>query len=390
MRRLVPGLLMLLLPANALRASLIFQNVVDTGSASPFAAVTNCSVGADATVVFQGTLKSGVSGIYAARNGQISTIADTTQGYASFGTIPAVNGTGDVAFTARLPDGTSGVYRFSNGSITTIADSSSGITPTVASPSINDLGQVAFLAGGKVYVGDGTTVRNYLLSGALPVINNNGLVCSGNSAGVDVSDGTKVTHVLTTQSGTFQGFAAMNNHNVVAITTTSSILTGDGTTTNTIATVPATIDGHLYQYFYDQAAPPINDDGFVVFHPYNKTGALPQDEELALGSQWTRVIGTGDPLFGSTIVTGMGNELTVGLGLQTTRSSFVGDHLAFRYHLASGVEGIALTQVPEPAGLILVTALAGFFPLRPRRRNPSPRRRPATPVRAQKGPGQSA
>src|SRR4051794_36295178 len=105
MRTLVPALFILLIAANAVRASFVFENVADTSSISPFQQVTNCSVGANGYVAFQATLKSGASGIYAYKNAQLITTADTTQGYSSFGTIPAVNAHGDVAFTAKLPDG---------------------------------------------------------------------------------------------------------------------------------------------------------------------------------------------------------------------------------------------------------------------------------------------
>src|SRR4051812_25078364 len=77
-------LLIVFVTAHPTRAAFVFQNVADTSLTSPFSQITNCSLGADGTVAFEAVLKSGASGIYAVKNGQRTTIADTTQGYSFF------------------------------------------------------------------------------------------------------------------------------------------------------------------------------------------------------------------------------------------------------------------------------------------------------------------
>ena len=360
--------------ASLLRAAFVFQNIADT--ATQFSSITSPSVNSQGDAAFYGVLKSGVSGIFEYHDGELTTVADTTQGFTSFtpggfSPIPAINNHGDIAFNALAMDGTAGIYKYSDGTVTPVITSASGIASTSNSPSMNDAGQVAFLSGNSVYVTSGAGATNFgAQSGGPPVINNSGLVAYGSFSAVTVTDGTHVSQISTIPLSGFQGFVAMSNSGTVAIAGSSAIETTDGKTTKTIATTPMTLGTRQFNSFYAGAAPPISDTGLVAFHPLGVAPLLGQVEGIFLGSGagWTPVIQTGDALFGSTIVTGQGTELFSGLGLQTNRLSFAGNELGFRYYLANGTQGIAIVQVPEPSLTLTLALLAMSIDARERKR----------------------
>lgn len=74
-------------------------------------------------------------------------IADTTDGFSSFFTAPALNNNGTVAFSGTLGDGSTGIFTGSGGAITPLAVSG-GTTPSFLSvltnPAINNADTVAF------------------------------------------------------------------------------------------------------------------------------------------------------------------------------------------------------------------------------------------------------
>ena len=126
------------------------------------------------------------------------------------------------------------------------------------------------------------------------------------------------------------------------------IVTTDGTVPGAVATI-ATTAGPFASF----SAPALNDRGDIVF-------VATLDESAGGGlALYTgpdplrdRVLGTGDPLFGSTVT-----------DVRIIPVSALNDtgQIAFRYELANGQSGIALaTPVPEPgmvgAGALLVSA----------------------------------
>jgi hypothetical protein len=111
-----------------------------------YPAINNAGV-----VVFVADVDSGGSGIFVGNGGPITTIADTSGAFSSFGSSqagrPSLNSSGDVAFRASNDSGTQGIYVGSGGAITTVADVTNGFTGSLVGKAvINDVGTIGFFA----------------------------------------------------------------------------------------------------------------------------------------------------------------------------------------------------------------------------------------------------
>src|SRR6478752_4772514 len=74
-------------------------------------------------------------------------VADTTQGFTSFATFPAINDHGVVAFEAGGPGTDEGIYRWKDGSLLQIAKSSpGGLSLFGGDPAINAGGTIVYEA----------------------------------------------------------------------------------------------------------------------------------------------------------------------------------------------------------------------------------------------------
>jgi hypothetical protein len=128
------------------------------------------------------------TGIFAIKNGIVTTIADTSGSFSLFGT-PSVNASGTVAFLAGFDSGGVGLFTGNGGPLTAITDTNSGGFNFLGSPSINARGTVVFLGGypsgqSGIFTGKGnqinaiaeTTGGIFSSFGVRPAINDRGAV----------------------------------------------------------------------------------------------------------------------------------------------------------------------------------------------------------------------
>ena len=167
-------------------------------------------------------------------------VADTTQGFTSFATFPAINDHGVVAFEAGGPGTDEGIYRWKDGSLLQIAKSSpGGLSLFGGDPAINAGGTIVYeanLATGArvIFASDGVTTKtivNTIDQGLVarflgsPSINRSGEVAflgvrtGFTSRAVFVGDGGPLTPVVETSNSEFTSFqnAAINASDEVVI-----------------------------------------------------------------------------------------------------------------------------------------------------------------------------
>ncbi|HBE21390.1 MAG TPA: exosortase [Cyanobacteria bacterium UBA11149] len=112
---------------------------------SPWSDLSNPTINDEDTVVFNGVLKNGVSGIFISSDGLFTTIADSSGIFNNYFGEPAINDWGTVAFSASLDTGGYGIFTNSGGDITTIFDNSSPFAYP-GGIAINNKGNLAFSA----------------------------------------------------------------------------------------------------------------------------------------------------------------------------------------------------------------------------------------------------
>jgi hypothetical protein len=258
------------------------------------------------------------SGVFKASPGVLTPIAVPSGPLNTFSDVD-INAAGTVVFYSNIDAGGRGWFTGNGGALTTIADSNSGplTTSQPTFPSINALGTVVFRAGSTtdgegIYTGNGgpiTTIATktgpYSSFGDYPSINDAGIVAfeATLDTGPDAffrSFGGNDTIIATTGATSAYGqlgISAINNSGVVAFSAELN---------------------HSNTYGFYLGPDPVAD----------------------------KVIQTGDPLFGSTVA-----------GLSGKPAFNDRGDLAFFYHLANDVEGIAVAHTPEPASLALLLAL---------------------------------
>jgi hypothetical protein len=141
-------------------------------STSPFAdAFSGPSINDAGQVALDTTLDTGEQGVFRIQpDGSFVTIADDS-GPISFVQYPSINAQGVVAFQAFLDDGGAAIYTGTGGPLTTIADTSGQFASFgFNTPSINDSGVVAFTAfldNGQqgLFVRSGSTMRRVIRTG---------------------------------------------------------------------------------------------------------------------------------------------------------------------------------------------------------------------------------
>ncbi len=337
-----------------------------------------------------------------------TSIADTTDGFTAFSSsTPWINNLGTVAFGA-IPNGTNfqGVYTGDGGPIAAVAQG--GIFFSVGNPSINDAGVVAF--SGFVSTGGSSVMTNTsspatTIADSLGAFAGFGKVSIGSSglvgflatldggAGSGFFADTDGTTVLVQTDATFQsvipgyGLSDADAGSFYAAHTdgtTKGIYIGDGTTVQTVTdnTGPTFVN-------FPNRSPMISSDGTVAFLGFltgggqavatgnaggfaifadtsgafdgfasaatNASGSVVFQATLDAGgggiyhgpTPADKIIGIGDPLFGSTVT-----NLVFDHALNNQ------NQIAFWYELASGVQGIAVTEVPEPTTLALLGVFA--------------------------------
>ena len=353
-------------------------------------------------------------------------IADTTSPtFNSFNILSvAINASGRVAFAAQLDNFDNGIFTGAGGPTTTIALASGPTFSYFAAPVIDSAGNAVFFAGldagrtGNFYGSGGPTTTIALDAdhgGSLgqPAVNAAGTAVFtggllGNQGIFTVTNGTKTT-VASTGGAPFSSFAEKPSINATGTVAFEAALDAGGegifTKAGGVTTTIALSSSPLYSDF---APPVVNAGGTVAFSailddggrglytstggvvttiadtsgPFNGVGGVPAINAAGIvafsgsldaggygiylgdgGAPPTRVFGTGDALFGSTIT-----QLIFGpAGFNDA------GQLAFNYTLANGVQGIAVATptppVPEPTSALLLAA-SGFTLLLRRRARP--------------------
>ncbi|MEX0745811.1 MAG: PEP-CTERM sorting domain-containing protein [Phycisphaeraceae bacterium] len=374
--RLCGGLLSVVLgfqaAAGAAPTDYIFANVVDSGSSfsslSPYATINNNDI-----VAFRGLYPDfssgiyfgpGVGGAYGPDSGQLVTAVVESSvepgEFSQFGTTgPAINNAGQFAFWGFKNGVGGGIYRSNGpGTLTTIVDPTRpSFNAFLNNPTISDSGMVAFNAG-DIAMGDGAdTVTVALRTSAGPTgtlhspDHNSGLtftfaatLSTGTTGIYWLQSEPRLVVALAVSGSEFSGFGltpAINEHDTVAF---RGILAGGGGGIYVDEypiryTIAESSDG--YSNFADPAINANGDVAFVATH-LGKAGIFTGPD-----AEVDKVIGVGDPLFGSTL-----------LALSATpMRGQLNDHgdLVFWYRLTNGREGLAVAYyVPEPTTALML------------------------------------
>jgi hypothetical protein len=323
-----------------------FTNIADTtGPFSFFNAFAPINEGG--TVAFHAMLASGNFGIFTGRGGTVTTIVEAG-GSITAPSFPDINAGGTVSFVADLPTGDQGVFTRKNRRLIVIADTSGPFSAINTPPAINARGMVAFRAeldtGGEriVSVDDGRLTIVSDTSGPLDrfgfvAINSNGTVAfnaglDGGGFGIFRGRGGPLTTIATSQdpSNSF-GAPAVNANGTVAFPGPSgsgfAVLTGNGRRLTTIVDWSGPFNAFQF------TAVAINDPGTVAFSASREIGVPFSGIFTGPDPLKDKVIGTGDPLFGSTVA-------RVGFFSSMPFLNNAGQ-VGFWYELADGRSGVA-------------------------------------------------
>ena len=246
----------------------------------------------------------------------------------TFGNLNAINDTGAIAYRATVGATPSTIYRTVGTTHTTMAQVGVNGFQTLFDPSINNPGNVAFRA------------------------NRSGVF------GLYVSNGATLT-TIADPSGPIQDISslqpAFNDAGQVAFTASldaggEALYVGNGTTLTPLLDTSGP--------FEDLSWTAINALGQVAFAG-TLDGGTTGGVYMALGGGAVeKVIGIGDPLFGSTVTS---------VFMKTDALNDSGQ-IALIYRLATGVRGVAVaTPVPEPHALGVVLAGVSLLACRRRR-----------------------
>jgi Arylsulfotransferase (ASST) len=301
-----------------------FTLIADNGPHSFFSAVYNAPMTDQGILPFHANLRSGGEGIFTrAMDGSLGIIAITSD---LLRTIPfslSINGGGTVGFGADLRDGVRAIFTGNGQELTRVVDTGpdsplSDLLPPAAT--INDAGMVAFRGtlksggSGLFTVLPGEQPRTLYVTGgsfaaflSSPTVEKNGetvsflaTLSSGEEA-IFTGNGGATTAIATTGElfSAFSDASSINDAGTVAFLATltaggQAVLTGNGGP----LTVVADTTGPFSGFIGNVAA--INNAGVVAFAATLKdgsSGVFTGPDPAA-----DKIIATGDPLFGSTVV----------------------------------------------------------------------------------------
>ena len=246
----------------------------------PVEVISHPDVNVAGDTCFYAELAGGAQCVYLVRQGSLSAIADTRDGYKSIGPLgPTMNEAGTVAFRADLADGVNGVFAGNQSGVKTIADSADRWSAFHGLPVITERGSVVFRADGR----DGVQGIYSGLDGSI-------------EAEVETGD----------RFETIAPFPSANDHGVVAFAATvaagrgGTFTTHDGRTTQIVDTD----DG-----FESCRGALITNTGQVI------SIATPRDGGLGFFAgpdpDADRILAVGDTLFGSTVEEVVANPVSV-------------------------------------------------------------------------------
>jgi hypothetical protein len=309
-----------------LPSSYAFTPIADSGANSIFTlgSLNQPGLNDEGTEMFHSALKSGPIGVFTVdRSGALRTIALTGDVASAFPLGGAITDDGTVSLGATLkPGGGQAIFTGNGGPLTRIADTTSpgSLFSSFLSPAapINNFDTVVLRA---TLTSTQTTIATeragepprllYVTGGEFtslsqPIIQRNGdevsfeagLSTSPGAEGVFLGDGVTTTTIATTGGAysALTGGVTNDKGQVVFIATLmggrQAVVVGDGRQLTTIAET-----GSGFNSFFGNAT--INDSGQVVFAanlPGNASGIF-----IAQHGEVDEIIGTGDPLFGSTV-----------------------------------------------------------------------------------------
>lgn len=285
------------------------------------------------TVLFLGVRNDDSTGLFTSSGGSITTIADDSGLFSSFGPFglpfgSTINDQGIVAFFASLEAGGEGIFTGSGGAVTAIADTSSIFSGFAGDAFINNNDSVAFAAN-----------------------------LSAGGKGIFTSSDNGFTTIVDS-SGIFDGFGtpAINDRGTLVFT---AFLDSGELSLYKASNEFITPIINSNESFVGLGDPAINNNGSIAFF-----GILADSTEgIFTGADpvLDKVIATGDTLFGKT-VTGLG---FFNRGLNNS------NQISFFARFDDGSEGIFRadpmaepTAVPEPAsilGMLAAGAIGAIF-----------------------------
>lgn len=347
-----------------------YQLVSLADNSGPFARATNVGVNSNGTVVVQWLMDSGSHSIDVYGTGSRNIGFGGTQQTKPYFSVssPSINSSGQVAFYG-LPYSSLlwKLYRDTAGSKVSVQEFASSDTFDL-STSINDSGVIAFTGtisphSSSVYRSYGTLIARAGTDGFVSVfeatINNSGTVAfranRSGSFGAYAGNGGAITTIADSSgaiSSVRPGPVSLNALGMASFSVNlddgrQAVYIGNGT----ILTPIIDTTGE----FSDFGSTSINSFGQVAFNASLDGGG--SGVYLAgPNSTATKVVGTGDSLFGSTVTSAIiNNDSMNDLG-----------QIAIIYGLSNGVRGVALASVvPEP-GMLGGLMLCGLL-LRRRR-----------------------
>jgi hypothetical protein len=275
-------------------------------------------------------LDTGAEGIFTYGGGRLTTIADTSGQFSGFGpppSLPALNASGSLAFTGQLKSGDSGVFVGNGASTTTIADTSSGRYTGFSGlgVSLNDRGDVAALAN----LPDGGQALLLSRGGgpATPIVDTSGPLSSFGQL-FDLNNSGALAFVGNLDAGG-QGIFLWNDGVLTPIAETGAVLSGvfnpSVNNRGTISFYATLVEGGHVLYLYVPA------------------------EGLR------RVIGSGDTLFGSTILTAPAGPLTNRAIFTSVNSLNDLDEIGMHVRFSDGrLMAVLATPIPEPSRVSLL------------------------------------
>lgn len=323
-----------------LRAEPGSLTIIDQGTPGQDLALYTRSINDSGVVAFSrfGFTDISVAGEYFGDGNSVTTIAEQQlggppSGWSSyFFRKSAINNDGTVVFEGSRNDVGSGIFAYKNGKTSLIVKETDFAGASLQSLVLNDADNVVFDA---IRQSDGTHgLFNMSVAGGTPVavVRQQDLGNNVTLGGFSVNNSGRVAFSAQSSNSPFTAFTATTDGGGITVIAAS---TADG--------VSAVAGG---------GTPSINDSGEVAFAGgFIVNGKLQGGLFNGSDPQLDRIIGTGDPLFGSTMA-----------GLLQLDPNALNDfgQVAFIYGLANGTVGIAIATpvgVPEPGMAFLLGTL---------------------------------
>lgn len=292
--------------------------------------LTGPTISDEGVVAFSLTASIGRSFVYAGSGDEPRVVASSTsERFAGVG-MSAVNGRGDVAFVAQQRSGGSGLFLASGGEITTLLLSTDfPITFNLTDLELNEAGEIAFPNA---------------FPGRLVKVSNGEAAVVADATNLD-PDPTAIDSLSLSDAGSV-AFAVQFSQLQAPPAGASGLFVGDGEMLNTLhmeSLQPSGTPVLRVDRVATNAAEELAIMGEMLGAPGMGDVVLDGPDPVE-----NKVIGLGDPLFGSTVIS-LNQDQEEDQALRGGQD-FLNDRgqIAFRYELANGVSGIAVATPVSP------------------------------------------